>query len=155
MAGSNDTTDPCRQLWIEHQALKVVVSENNVRIEGHLRRFSEHLLMEEQAFRDIKDSLTLLSKEVHQIHIDMVALRKDTKAEIKQDLDACKAEIGQRLNQNVSKYEVRLVWAVVTTLLAAGLWIWTNFPKQDTVAQMERIHQTHQELLLEMKKRKP
>jgi hypothetical protein len=155
MAGSNDITDPCHQLWIEHQALKVIVSENNVRIEGHLRRFSEHLAMEEQSFRDIKGALADLSREVQQIHLDMVSLKKDTKAEIKADLEQCKDQLGQRMDRHVTKHEVRLVWFVVTTLVGAGLWIFSNMPKQDTSAQMERIHQTHQELLSELKKRKP
>jgi hypothetical protein len=155
MAGSSDTTDPCRQLWIEHQDLKVVVRENNVRIEGHLRRFSEHLEMEERSFKEIKDSLAILAHEIQKIHIDMVNLKKDTREEIQQDLEHCKDQLGQRMDRHVTKHEVRLVWFVVTTLVLAGLWIWTNIPKQDTSAQMERIHQTHQELLLELKKRKP
>jgi len=134
--------------------LEGTVRENNVRIEAHLKRFSEHLDMEEKNFVEINKSLKDLAFNVNQLRTEMGNLKKETKDEIMQEMNECKEALGKRMDLHVTKHEVRLVWFIVTTMVIAGLWIFSNAPKYNTDEQMDRIHSTHQELLQELRKRK-
>jgi hypothetical protein len=134
--------------------LEGTVRENNVRIEAHLKRFSEHLDMEEKNFIEINKSLKDLAFNVNQIRTEMGNLKKETKDEIMQEMNECRESLGKRMDLHVTKHEVRLVWFIVTTMIGAGLWICSNATTYNAHEQMDRIHRTHQELLQELRKRK-
>jgi hypothetical protein len=144
-----------KQLLAEIRTLEKSTEQNGTKIEAHLAEFTKHAANDSKVFRQLFDKFQELTKALEGIKIELVTMPERVKNEIEAKQDRNFQAINDRIAGTVSKYEVRLVWFVITTVAAAAIWVMSNVVMtRDTADSIKPILQSNSEMLKELRELK-